>query len=149
MATGRNDVDFDGIGAEFGTFDADGVDIVYDSTKVGGSVAVGLAVMISGNKTVRLTADGVIVLGKLIQVEPDGKCNVQTDGCMELAQGNAVTVSAGNKVVGALGAAGARGYIRNAAANGAAYAEAAADDQANARGVVLDATDTTKCMVKF
>lgn len=112
------------------TFKADGTDIVFDAAQPGGSSVVGRAVMISANGTVRLTADAGAVDGKLVKVEADGYCHVQTEGVVDLPSSG--TIAAGNKVVGALTGA-ARGYVRGAVAT--VLAEVAV-----ARHKVIDAT---------
>jgi hypothetical protein len=119
------------------TFKADGTDIVYDATQPNGSAVVGRAVMISGNGIVRLTADASPVDGKLLAVEPDGYCAVQTAGVVELPSSGTVTV--GTKVVGAL-SGGTRGYIRSQAA--ATLAEVAV-----ARQTVYDVSDAANVAV--
>jgi hypothetical protein len=122
------------------TYNIDGVDIVYDATQPGGSAVVGRAVLIQPNRVVRLTADGTAVHGKLILVEADGTCSVQKEGHCELPGGNAATLTEGSKIVGALGAAGARGFIRNVAA--ATLAEVAV-----ARHTIDDASIATAVLV--
>jgi hypothetical protein len=124
------------------TYKIDGVDIVYDAAQPNGSAAVGRAVMLSGNGIVRLVADASKVEGKLIHVEPDGYCKVECGGVVELPAGNAATVTAGSRIVGALGPASARGYIRNA--NSAVAAETLA-----AAHTIEDAADTTKVQVRL
>lgn len=150
MADPRKAVDFEGIGGRYESLLADGSTIVFDVTKAGGSAAVGLAVKLSGNSTVALCVDGDRVHGKLVNVESDGVCNVQTGGDTTLPAGNGATVTAGFGFVGALGAASAPGYIRQAAATGAAYAEGAADDTQAARGnVIIDASTATAVKVRI
>lgn len=141
MADPRLTPMFDGIDDVMGTFLTDGVTIVYDSTKVGGSASVGLAVSMSGNSTVQLTADAQAVVGKLILVEYDGHCTVQIGGFCVLPGGNAAALTLGAHIVGALGAAGARGYIR---AMGAVVGEAVVAD-----GQIIDATDPANVIVSI
>jgi hypothetical protein len=127
------------------TYAADGSDIVYSATVANGSAVVGRAVMLSGNGIVRLTGAGTHVLGKLLQVEWDGRCTILVAGPTDLPKGdNAIAV--GDKIVGDTLSA-ARGYIRGAAAPGAAYAEAAADDSANARHIVENVATATEIHV--
>jgi hypothetical protein len=150
MADSRTLAPFqEGIDGSFITFDGDGSTIVYDKTKPGGSAAVGLAASISSDHTAQLTNDGDVVLGKVVAVEADGKCTIQFEGVMALPAGNAITVVSGKKVVGALGAASARGYIRNPVAIGGTFAQGAATDNGNGRGLVLDASTQTACLVDF
>jgi hypothetical protein len=115
MADARNAVDFTGIGYKAQTFLIDNSTIVYSATAVGGSVSVGLAVTLSADATVALTADGNGVLGKLIKVESDNKAVVQTAGYVTLPGGVSAVLTRGKKIVGALGAASAKGYIREVA----------------------------------
>jgi hypothetical protein len=151
MADNRTLAPFqEGIDGAFVTFDIDASTITYDKTKAGGSASVGLAVNdLAGDHTVQLVSDGEPVLGKLMKVEPDGKCSVQMEGIMALPAGASITVVAGKKVVGALGASSAKGYIRNPAAPGGTYVQATAVDNANARGMVYDASTQTACLVDF
>jgi hypothetical protein len=138
MADPRKDADYEGIGYKGETFKYDNT-IVFDKTKMGNSAQVGLTVTTTGNKQVGLIEDAQRVAGKLILVEGDGFCTVQTEGGCELPAGDAATVTAGSKIVGALGAAGAKGYIRNAAATAA--------EDAVAEHEIRDAADTTKVKV--
>ncbi len=117
---GRSDVSNIGVGGNYRTYKIDNSTITYDATKAGGSAQVGLAVTLSADDTVALTADGNGVLGKLILVESDGKCNVMTEGTMTLPGGDSATLTLMGKIVGALGAASAKGYIRSAASGTAA-----------------------------
>lgn len=142
MADPRNIVDFTEVQADYVTMIADGVTITYDSTKIRGSVAVDLAVTLSASKTVALAADGDPIFGKLVMVEPDGKCTVQNDGFATLPGGTAALLTPGLKYVGALGAAAAKGFIR-----GIAIATLA--DVAKGRGKIVDATDTTNVAVEL
>jgi hypothetical protein len=153
MADPRLFVGFEGIGAEnisvpaddFGTGTAT---IVYDATKPAGSAQVGLAVTMStAASEIDLAADGDVVLGKLIRVEHDGWCTVQIAGGVTLPGGNGATLTQGLRVVGALGAAGALGFVRSAAPAGGAYSQAAAGDNAKGRGMILDPSDATKVKI--
>mgnify|MGYP001567967370 CR=1 FL=1 len=114
MANPRAITDKEGIDVRRTTYSIDGSTIVYDKTKSFGSVSdgVNLAVTLSGNDIVDLAADGDAVLGLLEQVEADGKCTVSNAGWLKFKKGNAATVTVGKKIVGALGAASAKGYIR-------------------------------------
>jgi hypothetical protein len=141
MADPRKTVAFDGIGERNVTMKIDNSTIVYDKTKAFGSAQVGLAVVLSTDRTVKLSEDAEIVHGKLQEVYPDNLCSVQVEGYMELPGGNGATLTVGSKIVGALGAASAKGYVRTAAATAA---EALA-----ARGQIIDNDDTTKVIVKL
>ena len=111
----RTNVSNIGVGGVYRTYKIDDSTITYDATKAGGSAQVGLAVALSADDTVALCADGDAVLGKLILVESDDKCNVMTEGTMTLPGGNGATLTLGATIVGALGAASAKGYIRSGA----------------------------------
>ncbi|HEY8601864.1 MAG TPA: hypothetical protein VIL85_25785, partial [Thermomicrobiales bacterium] len=93
------------------TYAVDGADIAYDATQPNGSAVVGRAVMLSANGTVRLTADASPVLGQLVKVEPDGRCAVLEIGVCQLPSSG--TITAGTRIVGALGPSSARGYVRS------------------------------------
>lgn len=139
MADPRLTVKYDEIkpeGASDVTYIIDNTTIVYSASAVGGSASVGLAVTFSGNNTIALCADGDAVLGKLILVEPDGKAHVQELGHMTLPGGASATLTRGTKIVGALGAASAKGYIRSAAS-------ATAAELVKCRGFIHDVADST------
>jgi hypothetical protein len=136
MADPRLAVAYEGIGAVIATFKIDNSTIVYSATQNGGSAAVGLAVTESAADTIKLTEDGEGVLGKLLAVESDNIATVQIGGAMKLPGGNGASLTRMKKIVGALGAGNARGYIREV--NTAQAAELGV-----ARGMILDATDAT------
>jgi hypothetical protein len=121
--------------------------ITFDQTKTGGSAQVGLAVTESADKTVALVQDGDPVLGKLVKVESGNFATIQHEGGMLLPGGQSATLTAGRKIVGALGAASARGYIRAVAASAAGYVQGTMQDALNGRGRILDASDSTKVAV--
>jgi hypothetical protein len=125
MSDPRKIVDNEGIGFRAETFKFDS-SIVYDITKKGGSVQAenGLAVTTNGNGQVGLVGDAERVLGKLIGTEQDGFCTVQIEGGCTLPGGTGAALTAGSRIVGAL-LAGAKGYIRNAAATDAEEAVSA------------------------
>lgn len=144
MANPRNTVDFTDIGILTATYLIDNSTIVYDATAAGGASAtmIGKAVNLSADKTVRLVADAQTVHGKLLLVEADNKATVQVGGYMTLPGGASATLTADTKIVGALGAASAKGYIRSVAA--ATLAEVAV-----AVGKIVDAGTTTAVVVKL
>lgn len=115
MANPRAITDKEGIDVRRATYSYDNSTITYDKAKANGSVSAGvnLAVTLSGSDTVALAADGDAVLGILEQVEADGKCTVSVAGHLKFKKGNGATVTNGKKIVGALGAASAKGYIRD------------------------------------
>lgn len=144
MANPRNVVDFEGIDGVFGTYAIDNSTIVYDGTKVGGAAAtmIGQAVSLSAAGTVQLASDAEALVGKLVLVEADNKCTVQTGGYMKLPGGASASLTRGFKVVGALGAASAKGFIRE-------VASATAAELNKGRGQIVDASDTTAVVVNF
>jgi hypothetical protein len=144
MADPRAAAGFEGINAEYATFTFDST-IVYSSSQRGGSASVGLAVTVVGNGQVGLAEDGEIVIGKLIRVESD-ICTVQVGGAMTLPAGDGATVTAGVAIVGALGAASAKGYIRNVVTATTPTA-AQVNEVAKARGTILDAATSTAVAV--
>lgn len=135
----RTNVSNIGVGGQYRTYKIDASTITYSATAAGGSSQVGLAVTFSADDTVALTADGNAVIGKLILVESDGKCNVMTDGTMTLPGGDSATLTVGATIVGALGADSAKGYIRSAASGTAA-------ELVKARGRIEN-NDTTTAVV--
>ncbi len=141
--------DFEGIGANFATFRIDGVTIVHDPTKPGGSTAVGLAVNEMAGGVVQLTADGQSVKGKLVLVEGDGFCNVQVEGFTDLPGGAAATLTPGTKALGALGAGGARGHIRSAVLATATYDPVAVNEAARPGPQIINADNPAKVVVQF
>lgn len=114
MANPRNTIDFTELLNEQVTYLHDS-SIVYDATKANGSAQVGLAVRLTADDTVGLTQDATGVHGKLILVEPDGKCAVQVRGYCTLPGGSGATFTLGAGVVGDLDTA-AEGYVRGRAA---------------------------------
>ena len=139
MANPRTATDYSGINAHYTTYLSDGSTIVYSETAVGGSTAVGKAVSLSANRTAKLAADAEHVVGKLILVEPDGKCNVQDGGYCQLPSSG--TVTRGTGIVGALLTA-APGYIRSAVS-------ATAAEAAIAKGEIIDVADTAAVWVNL
>lgn len=150
MANPRDVISFQGIREERTTYVADGVTIVYNSAYPQGApdTMIGKAVTLSGNGIVALAADGDVVVGKLIHVEHDGKCAVADEGFLGLPAGTGAALTRGQKIVGALLVA-AKGYIREVAQPGAAYAEAVADEASKGRGMIVDASVSTNVIVKL
>lgn len=142
MPDPRLTTQYDEIQAESVTAKIDGTSITYDATQVNNSAGAGLAVTLTADSTVGLTQDANAVYGKLIMVEWDGYCAVQVEGYMKLPAGSAATVTPGTKIVGALGAASAKGFIRSVAA--ATLAEVAV-----AHGLIVDHSDTTNVVVRM
>lgn len=142
MPAGRNQVDYTDIDYSGLTYKIDNVTITYDVTKAGGSSQVGLAVFLSANDTVALTQDGTAVEGKLLKVTDDLFCTVQTDGYCTLPGGVAANLTLGKKIVGALGAASARGYIRE-------VATATTAELGLAAGSIINNADATAVVVEL
>lgn len=117
--------------------------IVYDGTLAGGAATtmIGKAVALKADGQVGLTVDAEAVVGRLQSVDSDGFCAVQDQGFCELPGGASATLTVGSPIVGALGAAGAHGYIRTAAANSA---EAIAK-----RGRIVNNDTTTAVVVEL
>lgn len=128
--------------AHYETYKIDNSTITYSATAEGGSSQVGLAVTFSADDTVQLVGDGEAVVGKLIKVEPDNKATIQDGGYMTLPAGSGATTTRGTKIVGALGAGSAEGYIRNAASGTAA-------ELILARGMIVNVGTSTAIVVKL
>lgn len=137
MADPRAAVSFEGIGYEAETFAHDNT-IVYSATEVNGSAQVGLAVTNEGSQTVSLVGSGENVLGKLVKVEPDGFCVVQTGGYVTLPGGDSATLTEGLKIVGDLGPANAEGYI-----------QAVSTEDTVSRGMIIDSSDSENVVVRL
>lgn len=143
--TGRQQVGFDDQRYTGQTFWADQATIVPDRTQIEGAspAMIGKAVTFAATAdTIKLAADGDPVIGKLLKVEPDGACTVQIRGNATLPAGAAATVTPGRRVVGALGPAGALGYIRDVAA-------ATAAEQARYGPFCWDVLDLNNVVVDF
>lgn len=146
MADPRNTVAWDEIGELSVTYKIDDSTITYDATKKGGSAQSAaeqsggmLAVTLSADGTVALAADGDAIEGGLMSVESDNKCAVRVGGYLKLRGGDGATLTLGSAIVGALGAANAKGHIRSAASGTAA-------ELIKARGRIVD-NDTTTAVV--
>lgn len=137
MADPREAANYDGIGYKALTYVHDDT-IVYDVTKVGGSAQVGLAVTLEANAQVSLVGNGEQVEGLLIKVEPGGFCVVQVGGMAIFKGGNGASLTAGLKIVGALGPSSAEGYIKNAST-----------EHTVSRGTIITAADPTAVRVRL
>lgn len=122
MSDPRLTLDYQGQNANFMTYKIDNSTITYLATSPKGSAAAddGLVVTLSADDTVKLIEDGEGIEGMLFQVTDDNYAVVQIDGAMKLPKGNGATITRGKKLVGALGAAGAKGYVRDVATGTAA-----------------------------
>lgn len=134
MADPRAVADLVGIGYEAVTISHDDT-IVYSATTAHGSASVGLAVSVESDGLVTLAGSGENVFGKLIKVESDGFCVVQTRGIMTLPGGTSATLTAGLKIVGDL-LSSAEGYI-----------QAVSTEDTVSRGMIIDASTTTAVVV--
>lgn len=141
MADPRNTVKLEGIREERATYLIDGDTITFSATAVRGSASVDLAVTLSADKTVALTADGQFVLGKLIAVESDGKAIVADEGYVTLPAGTGASVTLGKKIVGAL-LSSAKGYVRE-------VATATAAELGVCRGAIIENDTTTALVIKL
>lgn len=142
MADNRLSIDHSEQFADYVTAIYDNSTILYDKTKAGGSSQVGLAVSLSAADTIQLTADGDPIYGVLVSVEWDGKCTVQVGGFAQVAGGLSALLTNGLKVVGALGASSARGYVR-------AIAVATLADVAAGRGRIVNSTTATAVWIQL
>lgn len=142
MANPQNIVDYTGIKPVYVTYKIDNSTITYDDQEVGGSNKVGLAVTFSAADTIQTVGDGEMVLGKLIVVEADNKATVQVGGYMTLPGGNGASLTRGKKIVGALNASSAEGYIRE-------VATATAAELGVSRGFIQNAGTTTAVIVRL
>jgi hypothetical protein len=141
MANPRNTVKFDGINYNAQTFFTDS-SISFDRDEPNGSAQVGLAVKMTGAKTVGLTTDGSGVVGVIQSVESDDKASIHVGQYVEFPGGDGATLTLGSKIVGDLGPASAPGYIRVVATGTPA-------ELGVAKGEIVDAADPTKTMVKM
>jgi hypothetical protein len=97
------------------TIQGDGSTIKYDITKKNRSDAVGKAFKINADSKGELVADGDEIEGKVIDVEDDHKFTAAyMFGGLRFPLGDAQTVSKGDRIVGALGAASAKGHVKAA-----------------------------------
>ena len=141
------------------TFQGDGDTIKYDITKPNRSDAVGKAFRI--NPTTgegELVDDGAEIDGKVIAVDDDHKfTGAYMFGGLTLPLGTSATVARGDKLVGALGAGSAKGYVKAAAAatrpssdfadlSAATTTAQAIIDNQKGKGKVLE-VDTTHALV--
>jgi hypothetical protein len=148
---GRQQVDFSDQRYTAQSFWADNSTIVFDPTQPDGAPAtmIGKAVTFAASAdTVKLAADGDPIMGKLLKVEKDGLCSVQIRGNTTLPAGASATCTPGRKQVGALGAASALGYIRDAASP-ATYTQAAAAEAVRFGPFCWDNLDLNNVVVDF
>ena len=146
LATPRNIVGLEEtMGPHDITFKIDNSTITYDATKANGAATtmIDKAVTFSADDTVALCADGDAVVGKLISVTADLKCSVRVKGFVTLPGGASATLTRGKKIVGALGASSAKGYIRDVVVAAGTYAAAEANEAQKARGMIINVGTTT------
>lgn len=141
MADPRRSLSYAGIRFKAETFAIDASTIVYDATKVGGAATtmIGKAVTESAAGVVALAADGEKIKGKLILVEADGYCTVQTKGYADFGGGTGASLTLGKSIVGAL-LSSAKGYVREVATGTAA-------ELGRQTGQIVDAADTAAVWV--
>ena len=97
------------------TFQGDGDTIKYDITKPGRSDAVGKAFKINADGKGELVSDGDVIDGKVLDVDDDNKFTAAyMFGGLRFPLGDAAVVVRGDKIVGALSASSAKGYVRSA-----------------------------------
>lgn len=146
LATPRNIVGFEETaGTHDLTFKIDNSTITYSATAANGAATtmIDKAVTLSADDTVALAADGDAVVGKLISVTADLKCSVRVLGYVTLPAGASATVTRGKKIVGALGASSAKGYIRDVVVAAGTYAASEANEAQKARGMIINVGTTT------
>lgn len=155
MANPRKTVAYDEIDSLNVTMKYDN-SITYDKAKPGGSDAAGRAVSLAGSTSddvVTLADDGAVIHGKLISVDGDGFCVVQRRGYTTLPGGNGATLTLGAKIVGALNASSAKGFIKaltETVSGSPTQAEVQnAFKAAKTRGEIINNNDTTAVVVDF
>lgn len=138
----RAAVSYGEIDACYVTFLIDNSTITYDATKARGAATTMLdkAVTFSADGTMALAADGDAVTGRLDAVEWDNTCRVQVEGFMQFPGGNGASLTLGKKIVGALNASSAKGYIRE-------VATATAAELGKARGFIVESGTATAVWV--
>ena len=149
MPDPRNTVAFDEVATRRVTYKIDNVTIIYDKTKTKGSAQVGFAVGLSDDGIVELVNDNNVIEGKLDEVFPDNKASVIVDGYAFLPAGAAAAVAIGRKVIGALGPAGARGFVKAVPAASAPPTQAEVNAALNGRGAIVANDDTTKLVIRL
>lgn len=142
MADPRAVVIHEGDDGHWETYQIDASTITYDADEPGGSAQVGLAVTLSSDDVIALVGDGESVVGKLELVTKDGFARVQDGGYMTLPGGDGATLTLEEKIVGDLGPAAAKGYIR-------AVATGTAAELGHARGAIKNNNTTTAVVVKL
>ena len=111
------------------TLKGDGTTIVYDKNKPNRSDAVGKAYKINASGKAELVGDGDEIDGKVLSVDPENNITgAYKFGGLSFLIGDGETVTVGSKVVGALGPASAKGYIKDAPALPNNLADVAAAD---------------------
>ena len=97
------------------TYQGDGDTIKYDATKPNRSDAVGKAYKLNVDGKGELVGDGEEFDGVVTEVDDDHKFTAAyMFGGLRLPLGNGATVARGDKIVGALGAGSAKGYVKAA-----------------------------------
>ncbi len=121
------------------TFEYDNT-IIYDDEEDGGSAQIGLAVTLTADDTAGLAGDGDAILGQLVVVSDDGYCTVAIGGFVDLPAGNGAALTLMKKIVGAVNASSAKGYIREMNTGTAA-------ENGKSRGFIVNNDDTAHVWV--
>lgn len=140
MSDPRDAVRYDGIKQVRATYPIDASTITYEATVAGGSSHIGKAVTINTSEVVALCADAEHVAGRLEKVEADGYAVVTVKGYVKLPGGDGAVLTNGKSIVGDLGAAGAKGFIRE-------VATAQAAELGVANGTIIDPSTATAVVV--
>jgi hypothetical protein len=151
MADPRADVGSVDVDLEFATFKIDNSTITYSKTADYGSASAGvnLMVSISANDTVQLVSDAEALAGRLEEVYSDNFARVAVRAKrMKMKGGDAATLTLGSKMVGALGAASAKGYVRSVAATTGSYVQGTATETQRGRGTIIN-NDATNPVARF
>jgi len=143
MPDPRATLAYEGVDAEYVTYQIDNSTITYDATKANGAATTTLdkAVTLTAGNLLALCADGDAVVGRLDTVTSDNYARVQSEGFTTLPGGTSATLTPGTVAVGALLGA-AKGYIRSAAS-------ATAAELVKAGPVIENAADATAVVVQF
>ena len=144
------------------TLQGDGDTIRYDITKPGRSDAVGKAFKINADGKGELVSDGDAIDGKVLEVDDDHKFTAAyMFGGLRFPLGDSATVERGDKIVGALGANSAKGYVKAVTDASALEALAATDIDDDAKKLaaynaaragiteLVDATDGAGKVLEF
>lgn len=97
-----------------GSFTADGTTISYDKNAINRSTAVGKMFKINTDGKAELVSDGDEILGIVLAVDSDDMMTgAHIFAGLRLPIGKNATIARGDKIVGAVGASNAKGYVRS------------------------------------